>query len=320
MEPVWFDALIGCILLYAAIRGAMKGLVWQLAWIAAILLSFAFSETVSTTVAVWIPIDPPLNRWVAMFALYLLAAFLSFAAASKLNGWIEKAKLKEFDRHLGAIFGFLKGTVFSLVLMFFAVTLSASLRETALQSYSGRAAAVVMDNLHPVMPHELHDILHPYTHSLDDAAGTLKNTNDHDHDRKPPKGGKDQDKSPADSGTDQSQKNEQSPTLNLKNSPLTDSKELKSRLLDGIAEIYVEFPQARKSFIDEVERRLADLSPELTLQVLRDWDADIRLREPDPEPATNSLTSLTNRIRTHRDSNRLTEKTADRNRRDSGRR
>lgn len=170
MQPIWFDAFIAVILLFTTLRGAMKGLVWQLAWIAAIVLCFVFSQTASMTIAGWLPIEPPLNRWVAMFILYLVAAFVAFAVAAKLHGWIEKAKFTELDKHLGAIFGLLKGTLFSLVVVFFAVTLSAATRDVVLNSYSGYAAAVIMDRLHPVLPDELRDVLFPYLYYLDDAS------------------------------------------------------------------------------------------------------------------------------------------------------
>ena len=70
MHLTWFDAVMAGVLIIATMRGAAKGLVWQLAWIAAILLSFAFCEVASIAIAGAIPLDPPLNRWVAMFALH----------------------------------------------------------------------------------------------------------------------------------------------------------------------------------------------------------------------------------------------------------
>jgi len=178
MDPLWFDVVVAAILLYAVIRGAMQGLVWQLAAIAAIVLSFAFSETVSILVAPAIDLEPPLNRWVAMLGLYLLATLVCFAIAWTIHDALDKWKLKHVDRQLGAAFGFLKGATFALVALFFIVTLSESARKVALRSHSGLAAAVVMEQLHPVMPDELHDIIHPYIHQLDDA----KHMHAHDDD------------------------------------------------------------------------------------------------------------------------------------------
>jgi uncharacterized membrane protein required for colicin V production len=164
---MWYDILTLAILGYTTIRGAAKGFVWQVAAIAALVLCFAFAGPLSLVVAPVITLQPPLNRWVAMLIIYLGFSFLSFATARNLRTWIEKARFVEFDRHLGTVFGFIKGFTICLVLTFFIVTLSERARETILHSRSGYIAAVVMDRLHPVMPRELHDVLEPYIHKLD---------------------------------------------------------------------------------------------------------------------------------------------------------
>lgn len=169
MDPIWFDVAVGVVLLYAVIRGAKKGLVWQLAWIAAIVIGFAFSEMVSLHVAPLLEIEPPMDRWVAMFGLYMLATIVSFGVAFGLKDSIEKWKMDSVDRKLGAVFGLVKGAAACLVAIFFLVTLSKQARELALGSYSGYTAAVVMEKLHDYMPSELHDVLHPHIHKLDDA-------------------------------------------------------------------------------------------------------------------------------------------------------
>ncbi|MBW3540267.1 MAG: CvpA family protein [Planctomycetes bacterium] len=181
---MWYDLVVLAVLAYATVRGAIKGIVWQLAVIASLVLCFAFSESLSAVIAPYIGLKAPLNRWIAMFVLYIVFAFISFGIARQLREWIEKAKFVELDRHLGAVFGFIKGAIFALVLTFFAVTLSESapgLRATVFESYSGKAAAIIMDRLHPVMPDELHDVLEPYIHRLDRPELDLR----HAHDRDP---------------------------------------------------------------------------------------------------------------------------------------
>jgi uncharacterized membrane protein required for colicin V production len=126
-----------------------------------------FAETFSAIVGPHVSLEPPLNEWVILFGAYLFFSFLAFGVARVLNHGIEKAELKEFNRHLGAIFGFLKGAVVCLVLTFFIATLP-SLHNTILNSKSGRVAAIVMNKIHPVMPEKLHDSLEKYIHSLDD--------------------------------------------------------------------------------------------------------------------------------------------------------
>ena len=177
---MWYDLVILAILVYASLRGAARGLVWQLAWIVALILCFAFAESVSIALAPHIKVEPPLNRWIAMFVLYVGFSFASFGVARMLRGWIEKAKFVEFDRHLGGIFGFLKGVVFSLVLTFFVVTLSERMRATVLNSYSGFAAGTIMEHLHPVMPKELHSVLEPYIHTLDPGDSPIRRRHGHE--------------------------------------------------------------------------------------------------------------------------------------------
>lgn len=163
---MWYDLLIFAFLVFSVIRGAQKGIVWQLATIGAIILCFAFAETASLAVAPLIMVKPPLNRWIAMLGLYIVFAMMSFGAARQLKAWLEKAQFVEFDRHLGALLGFAKGSLLALVATFFVVTLSESMRGNVLASRSGYAAAIVMTHLHPVMPDELHDIIDPYLYEF----------------------------------------------------------------------------------------------------------------------------------------------------------
>ena len=167
-----FDFVVIAVLLYSTFRGLQRGFVWQLAWIAALVLCFGFAETLSVQLAPKIQqfapqATPPLDRWIAMLVLYMGFSFLSFGAARVLRGWIEKAKFVEYDRHLGGIFGLVKGLLICLMGTFFLITLSERARETVLNSKSGYAAAVIMDKLQPVLPQELAKILHPYVERLD---------------------------------------------------------------------------------------------------------------------------------------------------------
>lgn len=175
-----FDLIVLGILAFTTIRGAMKGIVWQLAAIAALVLCFVFAAPLSAIVAPVIGIEPPLGRWVAMLVIYLGFSFVCFAAARGLRGMIERMKFEEYDRHVGALFGFIKGAVFCLVLMFFLVTISESAGNAIRGTMSGRAAAVIMDRLHPVMSKGFHDAVEPYIHRLDGDGLDLQ-YGDHHH-------------------------------------------------------------------------------------------------------------------------------------------
>ena len=165
---MWYDLAVAAILLFCLIRGMSKGFVWQLAAIASVVLCFAFAETVSLATAPYLNIDPPLNRWVSMLLLYVGCSFVCFAIARGLKNTLEKRQFDDYDRHLGGVFGLLKGAGLAVVVTFFAVTLSEKLRPTVLTSYSGYAAAVVMNSLSPVFPEGLGRYIKPY---LDNYEG-----------------------------------------------------------------------------------------------------------------------------------------------------
>lgn len=163
---MWYDLIIFGLLVICTVRGATKGFVWQVAAIGALGICFFFAQTGSLAIAPLIKLDPPLNRWVAMFVLYIGASFVSFAAARAIRRSLEKWQFVEYDKHLGAIFGFAKGAAIGLIITFFAVTLSERARGAVLASYSGNAAGHVLFALHPVLPTELHAVIDPYLEKL----------------------------------------------------------------------------------------------------------------------------------------------------------
>lgn len=177
-----FDIFILVILLVTTIRGAAKGVAWQLAGIGALVLCFLFATPLSLTIAPMIKLAAPLNRWVAMLGIYLVFSFGTFAIARGFREALEKAKFVEFDRHMGALFGLFKGAIIALVITFFSVAMSEKAREAVLKTYTGYAAAHIMNALDPVMPKELHAILEPYIHELDAVDPRLKQDRERYHD------------------------------------------------------------------------------------------------------------------------------------------
>ena len=164
---MWYDLIVLGILLAAAYRGLQRGVIYQVAAIASVVLCFVFSEVISAVVAPAIPLAPPLNYWVAMVVAFVGLSFLSFGTARVLDAAVEKAKMREFNRHLGAAFGLVKGVAFCLVLTFFLVTMSPKARSALSPSRSARYAAVIMHKIHPVMPEKLQIALERY---IDEAS------------------------------------------------------------------------------------------------------------------------------------------------------
>jgi membrane protein required for colicin V production len=175
---MWYDFAVLGVLVFCMARGASRGLVFQLATIAGIVLCLMFAETFSGIVGPHISLKPPLNEWVTMFGAYLFFSFIAFGAARMLTKGIEGAGLKEYNSHLGAVFGLAKGVVVCLVATFFLATLDATHNVIA-NSKSGYYAAITMQKIHPIMPEKLHDALNRYIHSLDHIPGVAPS--DHDH-------------------------------------------------------------------------------------------------------------------------------------------
>jgi uncharacterized membrane protein required for colicin V production len=175
---MWYDFAVLGVLVFCMARGASRGLVFQLATIAGIVLCLMFAETFSGIVGPHISLKPPLNEWVTMFGAYLFFSFIAFGAARMLNKGIEGAGLKEYNSHLGAVFGLAKGVVVCLVATFFLATLDATHNVIA-NSKSGYYAAITMQKIHPIMPEKLHDALNRYIHSLDNLPGVGPIEHDH---------------------------------------------------------------------------------------------------------------------------------------------
>ncbi len=147
-----FDLVVIGALLYCAWKGAARGLVSQAAWVLALILCFKFSGELAPAIEPAIAVDQPLKRWIAMAIVYLGLCLGSFVAASILDSWLVRAKLKDFDRHLGALLGLIKGAVICMTVMFFSLTLSQSSKAVVSQTRSAYAAAVLLYHLDPLIP------------------------------------------------------------------------------------------------------------------------------------------------------------------------
>lgn len=163
-----YDLLMILMLAGATIFGAWKGMAWQLASLASFVVSYFLALRFSEQLAPFFGQQAPLNRFVAMLAIYLgtsLAIWLLFRVLADV---IDRVRLREFDHQIGALFGLAKGVLLCIVVTFFAVTLSDRLREAVMRSRSGHYIAVVLDKADRLMPAEIKDVLGPYLHELED--------------------------------------------------------------------------------------------------------------------------------------------------------
>jgi membrane protein required for colicin V production len=116
-----------------------------------------------------------------MLILFLGTSLVVWLGFNLVAEVIEKVKLKEFDRQIGAIFGLAKGVLLCVLITLFGVTLlSEPQRQAICTSKSGYYIAVLLDKADGVIPGELHQVLDPYIDRLDakvpheHAAGSLE--------------------------------------------------------------------------------------------------------------------------------------------------
>ncbi len=175
-----YDILMIVILIAAMVFGAIKGFAWQLASIASIVVSYfvavKFSEPFSRSIA----LDPPWNRFLAMLILFVVTSLLIWVAFRMISHSIDRMKLSEFDHHIGAVFGLIKGGLYCILLTLFAVTLGGNwARETVVRSKGGHYIADLLDRSESVIPPEIHQIVDPYLRRFDEqfhqptGAGSL---------------------------------------------------------------------------------------------------------------------------------------------------
>jgi membrane protein required for colicin V production len=157
-----YDIIMLLVLAGALLFGVWKGMAWQLASLASIFLSGIVAVNFSAPLAQYISTQEPWNRFIAMFILYALTALAIWIVFRLIKGIIERVKLKEFDRQMGALFGLLKGVLLCMVITFFAVTLGESTRQMVLKSYSGDAIARITRHAKPILPEDVREAIGKY--------------------------------------------------------------------------------------------------------------------------------------------------------------
>ncbi|MEM8734663.1 MAG: CvpA family protein [Planctomycetota bacterium] len=167
-----YDLIMLIVLAMATIFGAIKGFAWQVASIASVIVSYLVAYNFRFEVANMIQATPPWNQFLAMLILYVGTSFAIWVGFRLFSGMIDRVRLKEFDRHLGAGFGFTKGLLYCLLITMFAMSLLGKNQQRAIgQSRSGYFIAHALDRGVGILPKEVHEVVGPYLARLD---GQLK--------------------------------------------------------------------------------------------------------------------------------------------------
>jgi membrane protein required for colicin V production len=163
-----YDLFMLVLLIGAAVFGAIKGLAWQIASMASMFVSCFVAYQFRDRLALEINAQPPWNMFLAMLVLFLGTSLVIWTGFHMVAKFIDRMKLREFDRQTGALLGLAKGGLLCIVVTFFAVTLlSDGQRRSIVQSYSGRYIAKFLHDADAVMPHEVKKVLGPYFNKLD---------------------------------------------------------------------------------------------------------------------------------------------------------
>jgi membrane protein required for colicin V production len=158
-----YDLLMLIVLVAATLFGAIKGFAWQLASLGSIAISYVAAYRFREPFSQMIKADPPWNRLFAMLLIYLGTSFLIWMIFRMVSRSIDKMKLKEFDRQVGALFGFGKGVLYCSLVTLFAVTLlGPSARQKIVSSRSGFYISKFLDRSRSVMPPEVSQVVRPY--------------------------------------------------------------------------------------------------------------------------------------------------------------
>jgi membrane protein required for colicin V production len=158
-----YDYLMIAVLVGATLFGFVKGMAWQIASLASLVVSYFVALRFSTEVAPVFGDSQPWNRFVAMLVIYMACSFAIWVLFRAVADVIEKVKMKEFDRQLGALFGLAKGVLLCAVITFFAVTLlPPEQKRTIVATRSGHYIGVLLDKTRAAVPPEYSEVVKPY--------------------------------------------------------------------------------------------------------------------------------------------------------------
>lgn len=158
-----YDLVMIAVMLLAIVRGYSKGLAWQISSIASIFVSYFVAYRFRDLVAPMIDMPAPWRGTVSMLILFVATSLVIWLLFQSIRGAIEKAKLKDFDQQLGAIFGGVKGAIWCTVITLISLTfLGQSVSDHIVRSQSGGYIARFLANSKKLMPPDVQQVIQPY--------------------------------------------------------------------------------------------------------------------------------------------------------------
>jgi membrane protein required for colicin V production len=164
----WYDIVMLTVLGFATLFGFWKGMTWQLASLASLVLSYFLALKFSEPLAPLFGQSAPLNRFIAMLAIYVATSIAVWLGFRLVAGALDRIRLRDFDHQIGGLFGLIKGVLLCLGITFFALGLAPALREHIINSRSGHYISLLLNKADVVMPPEIHQVLDPYLNQLEE--------------------------------------------------------------------------------------------------------------------------------------------------------
>ncbi len=163
-----YDLIMLIVLAATTIFGAIKGFAWQLASLASIIASYFVAYLFRNDFAKMINAQPPWNLFLAMLLLYFGSSLIIWMLFRLVSTSIDKVKLKDFDRQLGAGFGLIKGMALCMLITMFAMTLLGSAQQQRIaNSRSGLYISRALANAGGILPAELKQVVGPYIDNVE---------------------------------------------------------------------------------------------------------------------------------------------------------
>jgi membrane protein required for colicin V production len=155
-----YDLVMLAVLAAATLFGFWKGLAWQIASLASLVASYFLALKFADRLAPMVSQHAPWNKFLAMLIIYAGASAAIWMIYRVIGGAIDRVKLNEFDRQMGALVGFGKGVLLCIAITFFAVTLLGQVqRDKIVASKSGQYIVQILDKADAVAPPEIHDVI-----------------------------------------------------------------------------------------------------------------------------------------------------------------
>jgi membrane protein required for colicin V production len=158
-----YDIFMLVVLGAATAWGAYKGLAWQVASLSAIFVSYFVALRFREPVSRLLPAQEPWNRFLAMLLVYIACSLVIWMVFRFVSEIIDRVKLKEFDRQIGALLGFAKGVLLCVIITLFAVTLTGDQRrQSIVNSRSGHYISKVLAGTSRWIPPEARQVVQPH--------------------------------------------------------------------------------------------------------------------------------------------------------------